>query len=128
MQTREQKYAAKGFNYVSARFREYPEGDKRRTEYGSMAHKLPVLIRTAGLAQALSFVETRKKESHLALLDDLASTLEQDRKGLLERSRQADLDEYMLLTRYALDALLWFKRYAQSVLGVEASDETGEEQ
>jgi CRISPR-associated protein Cmr5 len=43
---------------------------------------------------------------------------------LLEASRTAPLSAYMRLTQEALQALLWFKRYAQSVLNVEGgSDE-----
>jgi CRISPR-associated protein Cmr5 len=125
MQTREQLYADGVFKLVS---RIKTANQQVRTEYGSMAHKLPVLIRTAGLAQALEFVNTRPKESQKQLLDDLALVVlkAEKRDVLLRRSREAPLDEYMQLTQGALQALLWFKRYAQSVLGVaDASAEEG---
>jgi CRISPR-associated protein Cmr5 len=117
MQTREQLYADSVYKLVS---RLQASGQQERDEYGSIAHKLPVLIRTAGLAQALEFVNTRKK-SQQRILDDLALVvLKSDRRQtLLERSRSASIDEYMRLTQETLQALLWFKRYAQSVLGVE---------
>jgi CRISPR-associated protein Cmr5 len=96
-----------------------------------MAHKLPVLVRTAGLAQALSFVEARGENPQRQLLDDLAATLgyQDGRAGLLAESRNAELSQYMYVTKQVLHALLWYKRFAQSVLDVqtaEADDNTPE--
>ncbi len=120
MRTRDQEYAIHAYEKVSA-----IKDAAERTSYGSMAHKLPILIRTAGLAQALSFVETRGKEAQKRLLSDLGETI--GRQNLAGIARSAELTEYMLLTRQVMDALLWYKRFAQSVLGVEASDTTLEE-
>jgi len=121
MQTREQIFAAKVYKQVS---KMKPSSDEAKS-YGSMAHKLLILIRTAGLAQALSFVDARGKENGPThrLLDDLAFTVDKgNRKALLASARNAHLSEYMLLTQHVMDALLWYKRFAQSVLGVKASD------
>lgn len=118
MQTRDQKYAVDVYKKVSE------VGKKKKEEYesyGGMAHKLPVLIRTAGLAQALSFVESRGKPAHQQLLRDLAETI--GRKELPSVARQAELSEYMRLTQQVMAALLWYKRFAQSVLGVELNSE-----
>ncbi len=93
-----------------------------RNKYGSMAHKLPILIHTAGLAPALAFVESRKDELQRLVLDHLAQTVAWPNTvtgaQLAERSRAAELDEYMLLTRRSLDALLWYKRFVESILKV----------
>ncbi|GAC1637336.1 MAG: type III-B CRISPR module-associated protein Cmr5 [Ktedonobacteraceae bacterium] len=114
MQTRDQKYAAKVYDKVSKVSKE------ERDSYGSMAHKLPVLIRSAGLVQALAFVDARGKEAQKHLLRDLADTVDQkDIQTLLARARQAPLSEYMRLTQQVIAALLWYKRFAQSVLGVD---------
>lgn len=92
--------------------------------YGSLAHKLPVLIRTAGLVQALAFVQARGKREGQQLLNDLAATIGMtDGEALVTASRNAPLLPYMRLTRTALDALLWYKRFAQSILEVEVTDE-----
>ena len=40
------------------------EQNPERKAYGSLAHRLPALIRTSGLASALVFIETRVKEGH----------------------------------------------------------------
>jgi CRISPR-associated protein Cmr5 len=126
MQTRDQKYATDVYTRVSL----IKDQGAFSKSYGATAHKLPILIHTAGLVQALSFVDARSKESpkqgkdpQKQLLQDLAGTVGQpDAASLLKRAREADISEYMLLTQQVQDALLWYKRFAQSVLGVEASD------
>lgn len=100
------------------------EDEVMRKKYGSMSHRLPLLIRTAGLAQALAFVEARGDAGGKKLLEDMADILEFDgKKNLLKSSREAELPEYMLLTRRVLAALTWYKRFSQSVLGVESGAE-----
>lgn len=117
IQTRDQEYAVHAYNRVKT-VKHMPEAARDR--YGSMAHKLPILIRTAGLAQALAFVNARGKDEHKRLLDDLALTLkQQDRENLAETAMKATLSEYIYLTQQALAALLWYKRFAQSVLDVQ---------
>lgn len=116
MITRDQKFAVDAYKKVSRVKKE------DAPSYGSMAHKLPILIRTAGLAQALEFVNSRGKPVQTQLIKDIAETI--GIKGLLpERARAAELREYMYLTEQVMAALLWYKRFAQSVLGVDASIE-----
>lgn len=120
MRTLEQELAATVYEQVSR----LQTNEERAKEYGSMAHKLPVLIRQAGLVQALAYVAARGKPGAKQLLEDLAQTLgENSANDLLRRSRKASLLEYMLLTRKATIALTWYKRFAQSVLGVEQTEE-----
>jgi CRISPR-associated protein Cmr5 len=122
MQTRSQKYAARIFKQIEHLQKHHNAGDQK--QYGSMAHKLPVLIRTAGLSQALGFVAARGNAMHQRLVTDLTATL--GRRDLPSESRIApNLQSYMRMTQEALDALLWYKRFAQSVLKVDASEEPG---
>lgn len=125
MQTLEQKYAAEVYEKVKVFATRYPdENDPKRKQYGSMAHKLPVLIRTAGLVQALAFADSRGKDSIDQLLEDLAQVIgKNDKTALLERSRKASNPEYIKLSRMSILALTWFKRFAQSILNVEPTDE-----
>ncbi|MDQ2809290.1 MAG: type III-B CRISPR module-associated protein Cmr5 [Chloroflexota bacterium] len=135
MRTREQEYAVAVFKRVDKVKKDHPpkdgKGDPYLTKYGSMAHKLPVLIRTAGLAQALAFVYTReeKRGGEIGplhqLLNDLAEVVlgENDGAKLAKRSREAQLGVYMRLTEQALAALVWYKRFAESVLDVKATTE-----
>ena len=122
MITRNQKYAAEIFGQVNA----LPIEDHKK--YGSMAHKLPVLIRTAGLVQALEFVNSRGDTAQQKLLAHLAAVLGRgSERVLLEDSRKAGIADYMHLTHNALAALIWYKRFAQSVLKVVAGDEENDE-
>jgi len=125
--TREQCYARAVYNQVRPLI---DKSDKERKAYGSLAHKLPVLIRTSGLAQALAFVKARNQEEtpQQQLLKDLEVVLRANgalaqNARLTDQSRNADFEEYMRLTEAALQALLWFKRFAQSELKVESGTE-----
>lgn len=158
--TREQRYASAVYKQVqtciSNRMAQLDEQDKKSIEkdpakdpflkaYGALAHKLPILIRTAGLTQSLAFIQARNKlspgkkelakEARILLVDDIRKILvnpdigiplkyEQD---LLKSGMQAPFDEYILLTEACMEALLWFKRFATSELGVEQDTEEEEQ-
>jgi CRISPR-associated protein Cmr5 len=124
MLTRDQKYAISAHEKVQQRAKE-PEAKS----YGVMVHKLSILIHTAGLAQALAFVDARSsKEIQKHLLDDLAETVgKKDKTALLKAARESQLVEYILFTKQILNALLWYKRFAQSILNVDVGDITDEE-
>lgn len=160
MQTREQEYAEIIFGQVNDfkdaahnRHKDKPQQAKQEIDqYGSMAHQLPVLVRTAGLAQALTFVEARGKPAHKQLLDDLALVFDKETREKLAAAKQeankqeankpeplpspgaklaaaartSDLPAYMRLTQQVLAALIWYKRFAQSVLDVESGDKGGQ--
>ena len=119
MQTRDQKYAVDILDKVSKVSKEKKE---YQNIYGGMSHKLPILIRTAGLAQALSFVEAKaiKVNALQQLIKDLSGTV--GKQDLGKDARELPLSEYIRLTQQIMAALLWYKRFAQSVLGVDASD------
>jgi len=124
MPTREQQYAAQIYDQIS----KYPGGlaedSEERKRYGSMAHKLPILVRQAGLVQALAFVQSRCKVPYNRLLAHLAETVgAANADALLDHSRRANLSEYILLTDQVMLALKWYKRFAQSVLKVDPTDD-----
>lgn len=125
METLQQRMAMKALQNVKA-YKDEHSAEADRKKYGSMAHKLPILIHSAGLAQALAFIEARDVAPHKTLLDHVAQTLEmpgiENASQLADRSHRAPLSEYMLLTRRALAALLWYKRFAESVLDVKLKD------
>lgn|SRR5437763_760090 len=121
MRTRDQQYAMK----VYAQAQEVRK-DKDYRKYGVMCHRLPILIHTAGLAQALAFVASRKEAIYNRLLKDLGKTLGVE-KDLPQQVREAELNDYMRLTWQVMAALVWYKRFAQSILGVDASDRDEQE-
>lgn len=120
MNTRDQLRASKVHGYVKA---VQPE---QLDDYARFAHKLPVLIRQAGLAQALAFVEARGKEAGRAILQDLEATVRAmkvlpDNQGLLNASRSLPLARYAQLSEEAMASLVWFKRFVQSEHGRDAT-------
>lgn len=121
MHTIQQDVAARVYDKMqAARSREKTERD----DYGSMALKLPVLVRQAGLMQALAFVDTRGKSGHKALLEDLAQVVvSRSAPEFVCQCREADLASYMWLTRQTLGAMEWFKRFAQSILDAKPGQE-----
>jgi CRISPR-associated protein Cmr5 len=134
MTTRQQQYASSAHQKVLQVLATVEEEQNTREafnpkRYGAIAHRLPVLIRSAGLAQALAYVDARGKKEGKRILDDLAKVVGvrgeegiEHRFELITRSRTTTLLEYMYLTDQCLDALLWFKRFAQTVLKVEPGE------
>ncbi len=113
MKTRDQEYAISAYGRVSI-----VSKNKDYETYGAMTYKLPILIRKAGLAQALSFVEakaTDSKQIYNSLLADLKATVGRS-ENLATLARSVELEDYMLLTKQVMDALLWYQRFAQSIL------------
>lgn len=122
--TLEQDRAAKAFKHL----KDVPEKEDQKV-YGSMAQKLPALIRSAGLCQALHFVKSRGKPPLNTLLDHLAVQLQRvdatikDRESLCEQARKADLAQYVWLTREALASVSWYGRLARSEWGIDPTTE-----
>lgn len=127
----EQKFASTIYDQVSA-YKKEKADEKIYKRYGSMAYTLPILVRTAGLAQALAFVESKSKKDsahpYTYLLNHLAEVVIEEKNGkkLAEQSRSAGLQEYMYLTRRTMLALKWYKRFAESVLGITPTTKTEE--
>lgn len=112
--TRSQKLAQAAFDRISRR-------GKLSNEYASFAKKFPALIHTCGLAQAVAFALAKKETEYV---DDLTQVLNaagcqplEDRDALAAQTRNAELGAYLRLSRDALNAAGWLKRY------VEASEE-----
>ena len=112
MRTRSQTWAQDAYEKV----KEAAKGGDAR-EYKDMALKFPVLVRQAGLSQALAFVDSRGKEAHRKLAGDLAVTLGYEGlRDLAEAARKAELLHYLRLTREVLAVAEWYKRFAQALI------------
>lgn len=126
---RSHQVAQVAYNRVSAR----NDFDAKK-KYGALTHKLPVLILQNGLAQATGFLIAKGKDEHIALLNDLAQVLREsgeagcaDGQALHQTVIAADTLKTMHLTRRALEASGWMKRYVQGVLKIDATGATDEE-
>jgi CRISPR-associated protein Cmr5 len=121
--TLEQQRAAMAYGHLQ----DVPAKEDQKV-YGSMAQKLPALIRSAGLCQALHFVKSRGKDPLNKLLDHLGKQLQRvdtginDKDSLCEQARKADLAQYVWLTREALASVSWYGRLARSEWGVDPTD------
>lgn len=128
--TREQIRADKAYSHA-----ESMKDSAGKDDYGRYAHKMPILIRTAGLAQAIAYAEAKGKDKPgiQKLLDHLAQQLQisgllqggnnVDRSALSAASKTADLSTYRMFTHEIQSCLVWYKRFALSVLEVEAGQE-----
>jgi len=112
-----------------------PEADRSR--YGTLALKLPILVRSAGLCQALHFVQSRAKSDpskpEMRILDHIADQLARvdptikDANSLCMCVRGADMKTYLHLTREATMILQWYARLTRSLLGIEPTDDMEED-
>jgi len=112
------------------------KGEGVRSIYGGLCHRLPVLIRTCGLCAALAFVHSKsqdrsgdgRSEAHRLLLEHCRAILENHAglgigngsgRELINTVQGLDVRGYVLAQRVLLEALVFHKRFAESVLGVE---------
>jgi CRISPR-associated protein Cmr5 len=95
-------------------------------EYVSFAKSFPALIHTCGLAQAVAFAFSKNKTEYIG---DLAAVLQagghvsiNSSTDLQEQSHNQPLAGYLRLSRDALHAADWLKRYAEAIAPEEKSE------
>ena len=126
---RQQERAHIAFKHVSDH-----EGKTSAKKYGVHCMKTPTLLKTAGLVQTLEFLATRRDDEAKGFLKDLAAQLFRvdtridSAAALRTRAREAELQEYLLLSRELDACLIWYRRFAQSILKVDPTDEPGGDQ
>lgn len=107
-----------------------PEG--ARKIYGGLCHKFPVLVRTCGLCQAVAFIESKRKDgergiAHQKLTEHVSSVLSANdftvNADPSESIACLSVRDYTRATRILLSAWIYYKRFAESILGVEAADQ-----
>ena len=124
--TRQQRYLRDALQRVQGR-----NGKPESKIYGGLCHTFPILLLTNGLCQTLALIEDKKTgatpraAAYQAIRSDIAATLGMPEARLLADVQSAPLGEYVRYTRTLLDAWVYYKRFAVSILGVEA-DERGE--
>jgi CRISPR-associated protein Cmr5 len=117
--TRSQQVAQAAFRQVNERKNQTPAQKKK---YLSFARAFPTLIHTCGLAKATAFALAKAGEQQ-HVLDDLATVMHYPGKGEElhavargENPTTAGILHYFRLTRQALFAATWLKRYAEALL------------
>jgi CRISPR-associated protein Cmr5 len=111
--TRSQKLAQAAFRCIANR-----NGGKPAEDYTRSAKRFPALIHTCGLAQAVAFALAKKEMDYIA---DLTRVLEAaghseitERHPLDYHARTQPLGGYLRLSRDALSAAGWLKRYVEA--------------
>lgn len=115
--TRTQVFAERAYGVVVKRKK---GEDEKSKEYGRFAKSFPALVQSSGLAQACAFAEAKAMG---AILSDLETVLEMRGDTLVKESREAPLEQYMLLSRKVMAAAGWIKRYVQALLKEEGEEE-----
>jgi len=111
VQTNSQKMAQAAYEQIAER--------KLDREFASFARSFPSLVHACGLAQAVAFAKAKNREQYLG---DLAAVLkaaghsEAASANSLERAtREHSVTAYVRLSRNALQAAGWLKRYVEAV-------------
>ncbi|MDD5333030.1 MAG: type III-B CRISPR module-associated protein Cmr5 [Rhodoferax sp.] len=125
MKTRSQNYAERAWGCVHPL---HPDASllvasSDAKDYRSHAMSLPVMILQCGLAQTVAFVQHKGVEdkSYREWLEHLHLVLDKAGSNFVSDSRTVGVMDYMLLTRQALEAASWLKRYAEAL--IPASEE-----
>ena len=91
-----------------------------RKDYKTRAMGFPALVMQAGLAQAIGFLRSKSgtpPNAYARYLADLAVVMGKvDAKALHDAVIHAPIPDYRYLTRDALDAAGWLKRFSQTLL------------
>lgn len=97
--------------------------EKARNEYRSLCRNLPVLLRRSGIAQSLTFLESRSGERGDRVLHDLASVYGIPAKQLVDRAVNIEkISEYLVMSRDLLAIAGWMRRFADAVLPSPSTD------
>ncbi len=101
------------------------------SSYGNLCLKVPVLVQTNGLCQALAFLEDKGKGSangpHQTVLKHISEVLGIERERLLDTVQEAPLMEYIMYSRRIMEAWVYYKRFSVSFLDADltSDDEEG---
>jgi len=92
-------------------------------EFVSTVKKFPALIHTCGLAQAVAFALAKKDDEYVGYLaevlrasghSELTNAQSLDHQALDHQARTSSLSAYLRLSRDAISAASWLKRYVEA--------------
>lgn len=115
----EQRRARKAFELVNAV--SHKSGAAEKKKYSTHCRRTPQLLQQSGLCQTIAFLQSKAEMKHY--LNDFASLVMDSNadvsQQLAEKSRVAEVEEYMALSAHAMQCASWMKRYAEALLGDE---------
>ncbi len=127
MKTRAQYYSQQAYQHISQLNLADPTQEKL---YGSICHQFPIMLLRTGLAQSVAFLWVKAEsgkpayEKFMQHLSSITGVEDENYSELQQRIQQMNLDEYRRTTRIILDACIWYKRFAESQLNVQAGEGT----
>jgi CRISPR-associated protein Cmr5 len=130
MNTRAQQHMVLALEQINALEQKFPDPKhKTKSIYRSLAKGLPAMIMKSGLCQTLAFHTDKKTskdkaraEAHEYLLHHIGKIL--GVKDPLEAvQKSGDVIAYMHQTKQVLEAIIYFQRFAVSMLKVEKEEQ-----
>lgn len=109
MAIRSKKYAELAYPLV-----EKIKGTETEAKYRTLALTFPTMIMQSGLAQGIGFLMAKDEARHQKMLAHLKKLLNND--NLYADILRSDITTYQKLTRDAIEASSWLKRYTQALL------------
>ncbi len=118
--THTQRLMQAAYSAVKARAAELPQPESFTEDYASFAKSFPALIHGVGLCQAVAYADAKAdrdknqkpSNAQARVLDDLAAIL--GTQSLAEAARTCSATDYMVLSRFAIEAATLLKRYAET--------------
>lgn len=106
---RSKKYAELAYPLV-----EKIKGTETEAKYRTLALTFPTMIMQSGLAQAIGFLMAKDEAHHQKMLSHLATLL--NKTNLHSDILASNITDYQKITRDAIEATSWLKRYTQALL------------
>lgn len=123
--TRSQKLAQAAHRQIATHTANGQRNPKK--EFVSTVKKFPALIHTCGLAQAVAFALAKKDDEYIGYLASVLNAAGHDNindaKSLDTQARQQKFAGYLRLSRDAINAASWLKRYTEAAAPNETEGE-----
>lgn len=128
MKSLEHGYAQVAYERIS-QLAAKPDGNAKAKVYGSLCHAFPSMVLLNGLRLTAAFFRSKSggnesersanAKAYKQYLDDMGQAI-----GIQNWDTDIPRDgiEYRQLTRQALRAAVWFKRYAEAVLNAQQGE------
>lgn len=124
MRSVEHQYAETAYRHIQEISR-FDSSEENRgpsgEEYGRLCHTFPSMVMLNGLRLTVAFFQAKaeKFSAHLPYLQHLSEALGIPDLSDTNNKLPMDSAEYRRLTQSALQASMWFKRYAVAILKVD---------
>ena len=128
MQTRQQQDATLALQHVKEILKKVEDGknEELRKSYVTATHRFPFLVRQNGLQQTLGFYAGKANAKENAdnaeamFYRHICEVLEPEKgEDPAEKLLGVSLEDYMRYSRRCLEAALWYRRFAASLLDDE---------